>query len=96
MFYVLKHKSLKDNWCYVGVYTSSNEGSAFCNSTRVEFDVGMEQPYIFIDKSFVENVLSGEYDVSWYNSSVDTPELSGYVRKEIMKNYEIVKLVPAS
>ena len=94
MFYILKHKSLKNNWCYVGIYASSNEGSDFCNSTRVEFDVGTEQPYIFTDKSVVENVLSGEYDVSWYNSSVDTPELSNYVRKEIMKNYEIVKLVP--
>lgn len=94
MFYILKHKTLKDNWCYVGITASSNEGKEFCNSVSVEFDFGMEQPYIFTDLSVVENVLSGEYDVSWYNSSIDTPELSHYVRKEIMKNYEIVKLVP--
>ena len=94
MFYVLKHKTRKDKWCYIGVSTISNDGAEFCNSTTVEFETSEERPYLFTDLDIAEKVLSGEYNVEWYNSSIDTPMLSDYTRKEIMKNYEIVKLVP--
>lgn len=92
MFYILKHKTRAD--CFVGIYTSSNEGSDFCNSTTVEFDFGMDVPYLFTSLYFVTNVFTGEHHCGWYNSSTCSPSLSSYVSNEIIKNYEIIKLVP--
>lgn len=92
MFYILKHKTYKDS--YVGIMTSSNEGSDFCNNTTVEFDFGHEVPYLFTTLDLIQKVLSEEYKCEWYNSSIENPSITMYVKDEIIKNYEIIKLIP--
>ena len=90
MFYILKHKTYESKWCYVGVTTTiSNDGGV-----DMDFELRHERPYPFTDLFMVESILSGNYDCKWYNSSIDTPTLPDDVGKEIMKNYEVVKLVP--
>lgn len=90
MFYIIKHKT-RD--VYVGVDVESNEDYGYRNSTTIWFATSADTPYLFKDKSVVDNILNGTHQYSWYNSSIDSPTLPEYVKKEIIKNYEVVKLV---
>lgn len=76
--------------CYVGVTTTtSNDGDV-----DVEFELRQERPYLFTDLFMVESILSGDYDSKWCDYSTNTPTLPDDVMKEIVKSYEVIKLVP--
>lgn len=90
MFYVIRHR-MQD--VYVGISISSNGDAEFCNSTTVEFEVNQDKPHLFTDTTIIDKIFDGSYQCEWYNSSTDSPMITDYIRKEIMKYYEVVQLV---
>lgn len=90
MFYALKHITKQNDW--IGLSVTSQGDAEFCNSVTVDLDIGRETPFITSERSLLEGIISGDYHTPWYNSDLESPEVSTYTRKQIKNRYEIVEL----
>jgi len=79
MHYALKHKK----YGLLGVSISSNGDDAeFCNESTVSLSNDEENPWLSSNKANVDKVLDGK-GVPWYNSDMNTPQLSMFKSKDI-------------